>query len=47
MKNDELDVENDELETNYEKAKDAYSPPCLQPLDFMELSTSTQPFVII
>ncbi|GMN53733.1 hypothetical protein TIFTF001_022862 [Ficus carica] len=45
-KNDELDVKSNRLEANYENASTAYSPPCLQPLNFAASgSTSTQPFV--
>lgn len=45
-KNDELDEKSNRLEANYENASTAYSPPCLQPLNFAASgSTSTQPFV--
>ncbi|KAL5543695.1 hypothetical protein UlMin_007479 [Ulmus minor] len=44
MENDELDVKSNRLEINYENASNAYSPPCLQPLNLKASgSTSTRP----
>nr|XP_016501113.1 PREDICTED: CSC1-like protein At3g54510 isoform X1 [Nicotiana tabacum] len=45
-KNDELDKEDGLMEENVRKALDAYSPPCLRPLDLgMEGTSSTKPFL--
>ncbi|PON49714.1 Calcium-dependent channel [Trema orientale] len=47
MENDELDMKSNRLEMNYENASNAYSPPCLQPFNFVASagSSSTQPLV--
>ncbi|XP_019231011.1 PREDICTED: CSC1-like protein At3g54510 isoform X2 [Nicotiana attenuata] len=45
-KNDELDKKDGLMEENVRKALDAYSPPCLRPLDLgMEGTSSTKPFL--
>ncbi|KAK4372377.1 hypothetical protein RND71_007761 [Anisodus tanguticus] len=44
--NDELDKKDGLLEGNVQKALDAYSPPCLRPLDLgLEGTSSTKPFL--
>ncbi|CAN4106563.1 unnamed protein product [Withania somnifera] len=44
--NDELDKKDGLLEGNVRKALDAYSPPCLRPLDLgLEGTSSTKPFL--
>lgn len=44
--NDELDKKDGFIEENVHKALDAYSPPCLQPLDLgLEGTSSTKPFL--
>ncbi|KAG5539156.1 hypothetical protein RHGRI_019646 [Rhododendron griersonianum] len=45
-RNDELDEKSGLLEANYQKALDAYCPPCLRPVKFtVEESSSSQPFI--
>lgn len=45
-RNDELDEKRGLLESNYQKALDAYCPPCLRPVKFtVEESSSSQPFI--
>ncbi|XP_058225929.1 CSC1-like protein At3g54510 isoform X2 [Rhododendron vialii] len=45
-RNDELDEKSGLLEANYQKALDAYCPPCLRPVKFtLEESSSSQPFI--
>lgn len=44
--NDELDKKDGLMEENVRKALDAYSPPCLRPLDLgLEGTSSTKPFL--
>ncbi|GFY92189.1 Early-responsive to dehydration stress protein [Actinidia rufa] len=46
MTNDELDEKSGLMETNYQKALDAYCPPCLRPVNFTaEEPNSSQPLI--
>ncbi|XP_059434059.1 CSC1-like protein At3g54510 isoform X1 [Corylus avellana] len=46
VENDELDVKSGQMEVNYENVINAYCPPCLRPVNFLESdSSSTQPLV--
>ncbi|GMP41286.1 hypothetical protein CsSME_00011444 [Camellia sinensis var. sinensis] len=47
MRNDELDEKSGLMEANHRNALNAYSPPCLRPLNFTEEedSSSTQPLI--
>lgn len=41
MKSDELDEKNGMMDANYRKALDAYCPPCLRPVDYMDNDAHT------
>ncbi|XP_057497430.1 CSC1-like protein At3g54510 [Actinidia eriantha] len=46
MTNDDLDEKSGLMETNYQKALDAYCPPCLRPVNFTaEEPNSSQPLI--